>query len=341
MTDISKISDGTNIYDIKDTTARSGISSKANDSDVVHLNGDETINDTKTFSTNIIKKSPIAYTTAPSSTTWDSLDFKDINGVFGARLVRNSQTDGTSSLSLYVTNPIHDGTTPQWVGMGISKDSSGNSYGFAPTVSTSDNSTKIATTAFVKAQGYKTTDNDTKNTAGSTDTSSQIFLIGATSQAANPQTYSHDTVYVNTSGQLVSATPSTSTNSTVVATTAYVKSQNYLTSSNLTTVYVVTEKWTSGTSWYRVWSDGFIEQCNQITVNSAWQQFTLKKAFTTTNYHISGSCTNSNKSSFTTSGTGAGDFCSFMGLTTTTFMVNTADDSTFNNSVVRYYACGF
>lgn len=40
---------------------------------------------------------------------------------------------------------------------------------------------------------------DTKNTAGSTDTSSKIFLIGATSQAANPQTYSDNEVYA-TSG---------------------------------------------------------------------------------------------------------------------------------------------
>ena len=45
---------------------------------------------------------------------------------------------------------------------------------------------------------------DTKNTAGSTDTSSKIFLIGATSQAANPQTYSHDTAYVDTNGHLYS-----------------------------------------------------------------------------------------------------------------------------------------
>lgn len=44
-------------------------------------------------------------------------------------------------------------------------------------------------------------DNDTKNTAGSTDTSSKIFLIGATSQAANPQTYSDNEVYT-TSGVL-------------------------------------------------------------------------------------------------------------------------------------------
>ncbi len=45
---------------------------------------------------------------------------------------------------------------------------------------------------------------DTKNTAGSTNTSSKIFLVGATSQAANPQTYSHDTAYVDTDGYLYS-----------------------------------------------------------------------------------------------------------------------------------------
>ena len=45
---------------------------------------------------------------------------------------------------------------------------------------------------------------DTKNTAGSTDTSKKIYLIGAESQAANPQTYSHDTAYVGTDGCLYS-----------------------------------------------------------------------------------------------------------------------------------------
>lgn len=48
------------------------------------------------------------------------------------------------------------------------------------------------------------TDNDTKNTAGSTDTSSKIYLVGATSQSANPVTYSHDTAYVGTDGYLYS-----------------------------------------------------------------------------------------------------------------------------------------
>lgn len=45
---------------------------------------------------------------------------------------------------------------------------------------------------------------DTKNTTGSTNTSNKIFLVGATSQATNPQTYSHDTVYVGTDGHLYS-----------------------------------------------------------------------------------------------------------------------------------------
>ena len=56
------------------------------------------------------------------------------------------------------------------------------------------------------------TTNDTKNTAGSTDTSSKIFLVGATSQAANPQTYSHNTAYVGTDGCLYSNNTKVSVN---------------------------------------------------------------------------------------------------------------------------------
>lgn len=49
--------------------------------------------------------------------------------------------------------------------------------------------------------GQKRTKAIVTNTAGSTDTSSKIFLVGATSQAANPQTYSDNQVYA-TNGQL-------------------------------------------------------------------------------------------------------------------------------------------
>ena len=58
-----------------------------------------------------------------------------------------------------------------------------------------------ATTTYLRNDGSWATPENTKNTAGSTDTSSKIFLIGATSQAANPQTYSDNEVYA-TSGVL-------------------------------------------------------------------------------------------------------------------------------------------
>lgn len=45
---------------------------------------------------------------------------------------------------------------------------------------------------------------NTKNTAGATDSSSKLFLVGATEQSANPQTYTHDTAYVGTDGCLYS-----------------------------------------------------------------------------------------------------------------------------------------
>ena len=58
--------------------------------------------------------------------------------------------------------------------------------------------------SYLRGDGTWVVPTDTKNTAGSSDTSNKIFLVGATSQAANPQTYSHDTAYVGTDGCLYS-----------------------------------------------------------------------------------------------------------------------------------------
>lgn len=83
---------------------------------------------------------------------------------------------------------------------GAATASAAGSTGLVPAPASGKN------TSFLRGDGtwVVPTDNDTKNTAGSTDTSSKIFLVGATSQAANPQTYSHDTVYVGTDGCLYS-----------------------------------------------------------------------------------------------------------------------------------------
>ena len=56
-------------------------------------------------------------------------------------------------------------------------------------------SKNASTSNFLRGDGTWVTPTDTKNTAGSSDTSSKIFLIGATSQGANPQTYSDNEVF--------------------------------------------------------------------------------------------------------------------------------------------------
>lgn len=79
-----------------------------------------------------------------------------------------------------------------------------------------------STTKYLRADGTwqvpPDTNTDTKNTAGSTDSSSKLFLIGATSQAANPQTYSHDTAYVGTDGCLYSGGSKVLTSETSLST---------------------------------------------------------------------------------------------------------------------------
>lgn len=58
---------------------------------------------------------------------------------------------------------------------------------------------------------YKDTNADTKNTAGSTNSNSKLFLIGATSQAANPVTYSNSQIYATAGTLTVNALQATST----------------------------------------------------------------------------------------------------------------------------------
>lgn len=52
-------------------------------------------------------------------------------------------------------------------------------------------------------------------------------------------------------------------------------------------VAVVTQNYLNGTSWYRVWSDGFIEQGGTVTASSSsTQSITFLKPFTDTNYSL-------------------------------------------------------
>jgi hypothetical protein len=116
-------------------------------------------------------------------------------------------TEGTyKSVTVNATGHVTAGTNPTTLsGYGITdaKIASGvitlGSNTITPLTSSSTlDATKLSGT--IPTSCYT----DTKNTAGSTDSSSKLFLIGATSQAANPQTYSQDTAYVGTDGHLYS-----------------------------------------------------------------------------------------------------------------------------------------
>ena len=84
---------------------------------------------------------------------------------------------------------------------GAASASAAGSTGLVPAPAKGDQ------TKFLRADGKwivpTDTNTDTKNTAGATNSTSKLFLIGATSQGANPQTYSNSNVYAS-AGRLYS-----------------------------------------------------------------------------------------------------------------------------------------
>lgn len=76
-----------------------------------------------------------------------------------------------------------------------------------PTAVAGTNNTQAASTAFVKnALNSYSSLSDTKNTAGSTNLAgTKLFVIGATTQAENPQTYSNEAIYISDTNVLMGA----------------------------------------------------------------------------------------------------------------------------------------
>ena len=102
---------------------------------------------------------------------------------------------------------------------------------------------------------------------------------------------------IDTSGNVYGSCPTYTVNyadsSTKIVTTAYMA--NHWTTSKATKTStaskarpaVVIQNYVSGYNWYRVWSDGWIEQGGRVYMNNAINQtLNFNKAFTTTNYTI-------------------------------------------------------
>ena len=92
---------------------------------------------------------------------------------------------------------VEDNNTTYNDFVGATSTTDGQS-GLVPTPTTTD------VNKFLKGDGSFATPTDTKNTAGSTDTSDKIFLVGTKSQSNAAITYSRSTVYIDAEGDLCS-----------------------------------------------------------------------------------------------------------------------------------------
>ena len=133
-----------------------------------------------------IKSTGITRGTAPSSAQTFGIAFSDNNNKYIGNIYGQYATDKSTYVGLYA----YKGTTTSngdnaYVRVGY--DASGNVYTSAPTPATTDNSTQIATTAFVKAQGYLTshqslanyvTTNTDQSISGIKSHSKHISILG-------------------------------------------------------------------------------------------------------------------------------------------------------------------
>lgn len=98
---------------------------------------------------------------------------------------------------------------------------------------------------------------------------------------------------------------------------------------------VVVENYKSGNNWYRVWSDGWIEQGGKTTNTSGAQNITFLKPFSDTNYFV---CKNMNCSYGTA--VAAPSQYSCYNISTTGF-TTTNIGSGYSQSPSQWYACGY
>lgn len=164
--------------------------------------------DFKTKQTAVVD--PAATTdTGLSITAIDSISQNENGVITPTKKTVTIQDSSTSQKGVVQLSNSYNGTsetkavTEKALSDGLATKQASGSYKTTQTPVTDPTASGTSTTAITNitqdANGVivptKKTITDTKNTAGSTDTSSKIYLVGATSQAANPQTYSDNEVY--------------------------------------------------------------------------------------------------------------------------------------------------
>lgn len=143
-----------------------------------------------------VTKSDITALGIPSSDTNTTYSFSSKNGGFTVT------SSGGSSQTVSIGKPSTAGTADKVANTLTFTGYQSKSYNGSAAVSVAIPS-KVSD--LTNDSGYITSYTDTKNTAGSTNSSSKLYLIGATSQASSPVTYSNSGVYTQSGAVYASA----------------------------------------------------------------------------------------------------------------------------------------
>jgi hypothetical protein len=143
-----------------------------------------------------VTKSDITALGIPSSDTNTTYSFSSGNGGFTVT------SSGGSSRTVSIGKPSTAGTADKVANTLTFTGYQSKSYNGSAAVSVAIPS-KVSD--LTNDSGYIISYTDTKNTAGSTNSSSKLYLIGATSQASSPVTYSNSGVYTQSGAVYASA----------------------------------------------------------------------------------------------------------------------------------------
>lgn len=143
-----------------------------------------------------VTKSDITALGIPSSDTNTTYSFSSGNGGFTVT------PSGGSAQTVSIGKPSTAGTADKVANTLTFTGYQSKSYNGSAAVSVAIPS-KVSD--LTNDSGYITSYTDTKNTAGSTNSSSKLYLIGATSQASSPVTYSNSGVYTQSGAVYASA----------------------------------------------------------------------------------------------------------------------------------------
>ena len=143
-----------------------------------------------------VTKSDITALGIPSSDTNTTYSFSSGNGGFTVT------PSGGSAQTVSIGKPSTAGTAEKVANTLTFTGYQSKSYNGSAAVSVAIPS---RVSDLTNDSGYITSYTDTKNTTGSTNSSSKLYLIGATSQASSPVTYSNSGVYTQSGAVYASA----------------------------------------------------------------------------------------------------------------------------------------